>query len=126
MPIFLFSYFPILIYKQRTFDTEIKMSAAKNWCFTINNYLPDDMEKLEVMFNHGHFNYLVFGEEIAPTTGTPHLQGYVQMKKKMRLAQVKKFISPRANLQNSRGSPEQASAYRLNNSINIQVLQKRC
>lgn len=97
------------------------MSAAKNWCFTINNYHPDDMEKLEVMFNHGHFNYLVYGEEVGEE-GTPHLQGYVQMKKKMRLAQVKKFISPRAHLQNSRGSPEQASAYRLNNSVNIQVL----
>jgi hypothetical protein len=97
------------------------MSAAKNWCFTINNYESSDMEKLEKMFEHGHFNYLIFGEEVGEE-GTPHLQGYVQMKKKMRLNQVKKFISPRAHLDLSRGSPNQASVYRLMASTNIQVL----
>jgi len=52
----------------------------------------------------------VFGKEVGEN-GTPHLQGYVQLKKKMRMAQVKKFISSRAHLEVSRGSPEQASRY---------------
>lgn len=97
------------------------MSAAKNWCFTINNYNDNDMEKLETMFQHGHFNYLIFGQEVG-FEGTEHLQGYVQLKKKMRLNQVKKFISSRAHLEVSRGSPTQASVYRLMASTNIQVL----
>lgn len=86
------------------------MSAAKNWVFTINNYVDNDIEKLETMFDHDHFSYIVFGKEVGEQ-GTPHLQGYVQLKKKMRLNQVKKLISSRAHLQVSRGSPDQASRY---------------
>lgn len=89
------------------------MSAAKNWVFTINNWVEDDKLKLEMMYEHGHFNYLIYGNEIGEQ-GTPHLQGYVQLKKKMRLAQVKKFISPRAHLEISRGSPERAAEYVIN------------
>ena len=81
------------------------MSAAKNWVFTINNYVDNDIEKLETMYDHGHFSYVVFGREVGEN-GTPHLQGYVQLKKKMRLNQVKKFISSRAHLEVSRGSPD--------------------
>lgn len=88
------------------------MSAAKNWCFTINNYHDSDIEKLEVMFEHGHFNYIIFGQEIGEAQ-TPHLQGYVQMKRKMRLNQVKKFISPRAHLEVSNGSPDQNRRYKI-------------
>jgi len=86
------------------------MSAAKNWVFTINNYRDNDIEKLEKMFDHGHFSYIVYGKEVGEH-GTPHIQGYVQLKKKMRMAQVKKFISSRAHLEVSRGSPEQAAQY---------------
>jgi len=88
------------------------MSAAKNWSFTINNYHHDDMVKLETMFEHGHFSYIIFGQEVGESE-TPHLQGYVQLKKKMRMNQVKKFISPRAHLEISRGSPDQNRRYKI-------------
>jgi len=102
------------------------MSAAKNWVFTINNYRDNDIEKLEKMFDHGHFSYIVYGKEVGEH-GTPHIQGYVQLKKKMRMAQVKKFISSRAHLEVSRGSPEQApnkqsSSAVLNNPVSIAPL----
>lgn len=45
---------------------------AKHWLFTINNYLEPDFElfsKAEVLLS-----YYIYGKEIAPTTGTPHLQ----------------------------------------------------
>lgn len=74
--------------------------AAKNWCFTLNNYCLNDLEKLRRMYEHGHFNYLLFGFETCPTTGTPHLQGYLQLNKKLRLKQVKSLISPRVHLEN--------------------------
>lgn len=101
------------------------MSAAKNWCFTINNYTGADEIKLNTMFDHGHFSYIIFGREVGEQ-GTPHLQGYVQMKKKMRMAQVKKFISGRAHLEVSRGSPELASRYcrMLYDDITEQVRKK--
>lgn len=91
--------------------TTANTNAAKNWVFTINNYTENDEMKLETMFEHGHFNYIVYGREIGEQNGTPHLQGYVQFKKKLRLAQARTFISPRARLDISRGSPDMASRY---------------
>lgn len=98
------------------------MSAAKNWCFTINNYNQTDEVKIDTMFDHGHMNYIIYGREIGEQ-GTPHLQGYVQFKKKLRLNQVKQMISPRAHLEVSRGSPEINAQYCriMNDDITEQV-----
>lgn len=49
--------------------------TSRAWCFTINNY-----KCPEVKF-HASMNYLLHSLQIAPTTGTPHIQGYVQWKK---------------------------------------------
>ena len=75
------------------FLVKSEMSAAKNWCFTINNYSSADEIKLDTMLTlTGHFNYIIYGREIGESN-TPHLQGYVQFKKKLRLAQAKTFIA---------------------------------
>lgn len=101
------------------------MSAAKNWVFTINNYVTADEIKLDTMFDHGHFSYIIYGKEVGES-GTPHLQGYVQFKKKLRLAQAKTFISSRAHMEVSRGSPEMAARYcrHFNFDITEQVRKK--
>jgi hypothetical protein len=78
--------------------------------FTINNWRDVDEEKLDTMFQHGHFNYLIYGKEVG-MSGTPHLQGYVQLKKKLRMNQVKNFIGSTAHLEVSRGHPLTAAAY---------------
>lgn len=44
--------------------------------FTLNNWTESDKTKLKAY----NSQYLIFGEEIAPTTGTPHLQGYIYFK----------------------------------------------
>lgn len=58
--------------------------------------------------------YLCWGEEVAPETGTRHLQGYVVFneKKKQRLSGVKKILGDEtAHLEVARGSHEQNKAY---------------
>lgn len=52
------------------------MSRTRGWCFTINNYSEEDILFLKQL----ETTYLCFGKEIAPTTGTPHLQGYLRLK----------------------------------------------
>jgi len=52
---------------------------------TVNNYDDGDREKIQ---NADWIQYSIIGKEIAPTTGTPHLQGYVQVKTRMRLGGV--------------------------------------
>lgn len=48
------------------------MSRHRNYVFTLNNYTPEQVEFLK-----NNFKYVVFGYERAPTTNTPHLQGFV-------------------------------------------------
>lgn len=59
-----------------------QIPPSKRWIFTYNNY-PDDWRSsiVPVLEEAGLYH---IGEEIAPTTGTPHLQGYVEFSKKLR------------------------------------------
>jgi len=47
------------------------MSRHRNFVFTYNNY-PDT-----VLVDNVDCKYIAYSKEVAPTTGTPHLQGYV-------------------------------------------------
>ena len=51
-----------------------KMSYASVYVFTLNNYSAEEL--CHVMSPREGY-IVVFGKEIAPTTGTPHLQGCV-------------------------------------------------
>lgn len=55
--------------------------ARYNYCFTYNNYTEEGEEELKSWLV-SFAKYAIFGHEIAPTTGTPHLQGYMSLIKK--------------------------------------------
>ncbi|AUD57238.1 rolling-circle replication protein [Pleurochrysis carterae circular virus] len=55
-------------------DTQTK--KFRNFVFTKNNYSQEDLDDLDSM----EIKYLIYGKESAPTTGTPHLQGFVVFK----------------------------------------------
>jgi len=65
--------------------------STKNWCFTLNNYSPEDEESIQRL----ECKYLVYGREIGESL-TPHLQGTIVLLDKVRLSAVKKLI-PRAH-----------------------------
>ena len=48
-----------------------QVSCARKWCFTYSNYENVD-ELISILKLSSKYG---FGYEIAPTTGTPHLQG---------------------------------------------------
>jgi len=52
--------------------------------FTVNNYTPEH-EKFLKEYAASECKYLLYGREIAPSTGTPHLQGFVVLKTKKRM-----------------------------------------
>ena len=62
------------------------MSRTKNFRYTHNNYegtaLEDQIE----------CQYMIYGKEIAPTTGTPHLQGFVRFLTEKSLKQVRSYL----------------------------------
>lgn len=80
------------------------MSKAKNWCFTLNNYSPDDVVHLSTMFGQGGVKYLIFGREVGQS-GTPHLQGFVCFSRRKSLAVVRNAISNQAHCEVARCIP---------------------
>lgn len=53
-----------------------QIPPARYWVFTLNNYTEEDIHAIEDVCSSKNIKY-VFQKEIAPTTGTPHLQGYI-------------------------------------------------
>jgi len=82
------------------------MERSRNWCFTINNYTINDVNQLKDM----KYKYIVLGDELCPTTGTPHIQGYVHFQNDISFRSIQKQI-PRGNIQKCKGTPEQNITY---------------
>jgi len=86
--------------------------SAKNWCFTLNNYTEDEFAIISALPTTAteSVSYIVVGRELG-TSGTPHLQGYIQFTQRTTLARCRRLISPRAHFEIARGTPKQASEY---------------
>ncbi|AXH74642.1 MAG: putative viral replication protein [Cressdnaviricota sp.] len=69
-----------------------QISAAIRWCLTLNNYTEEDCKSISSIVLR-YCRYAIIGKEIAPTTGTPHLQGYIEFKKKNRPMSVFNFTN---------------------------------
>lgn len=78
--------------------TEVELSddsQKRRWCFTWNNYPEDTDIGGKVMWQEiliaSNPKFIFVGREIAPTTGTKHLQGYIEFKGGKRLTTLKKI-----------------------------------
>lgn len=80
-------------------------SQSRRWVFTINNPEGDPLEGLVPLVE-----YMVVGNEVAPTTQTRHLQGYCFLKTKQRRSQLSKLL-PTAWLQEAKGTHLQNFEY---------------
>jgi len=79
------------------------------WCFTLNNYnLIDEDHIQKVVTNLSR--YVIYGREFAPTTGTPHLQGYVYFHNARQHRAVSRLL-PRAVVTPANGSAAQNKKY---------------
>lgn len=93
-----------------------KLTQAHNYCFTLNNWVEDDLFNLQQLadplfgVSDKRLTYLVFGFEYTKS-GIPHLQGYVEFNHSIRFDVAKNLISQRAHLKPRRGTGLQASNY---------------
>lgn len=63
-----------------------------NFVFTYNNYTEDDITRICDMAVLGtKVRYIAYSREVAPTTGTNHLQGFLQMKQQFTCADVRRI-----------------------------------
>jgi len=80
------------------------MSRSRNYVFTLNNYLNTELvDNLPCKF-------IAYSKEIAPTTGTPHLQGYVCFNSPKTLSAARRSL-PGCHLSIMRGSLAQNEDY---------------
>jgi Putative viral replication protein/RNA helicase len=84
--------------------------SSRNFCFTCNNYTDEHINNLRLLFESGLVRYLVYGKEVAPTTLTPHLQGFIVFKKTQRLSGAIKQLFGCHVLVRARNSTNQQAA----------------
>lgn len=87
---------------------------TKQWlrfAWTLNNYTNAELLRLEFLYLENKVTYLVFGKEICPSTGTPHLQGYVEFATKRSYGGVKRFLGNRIHVEHATSSASHNIAY---------------
>lgn len=105
------------------------MDRFRNYCFTLNNYTNEDCEMLGKatfgspfaktpgeLYKKGDIKpfitYLCYAKEIAPTTGTKHLQGYLEMANAKTISALKKSLKNKSyHFEVSKGSAEDNRNY---------------
>lgn len=89
------------------------MAVRSTYCFTYNNYTDETVGKLRAWIEE-NCKYGCFQKEVAPTTGTRHLQGYINLKKQARMTTIQKklvVLGIQLALINANGTPAQNRAY---------------
>lgn len=82
------------------------MTKARAYAFTLNNPTDEEFEQIKTL----KYKYIILGDEIAPDTGTPHIQGYVQFNSPTSFNTIKKKI-PRAHIEPAYASGHQNQEY---------------
>jgi len=80
-------------------------ARGRHWCFTIQNWTEVDVERLTALVPT-EASYVIFGREIAPLTGTPHLQGFIAFTGALRFNRAKEVIGHDAHIELARNSSQ--------------------
>lgn len=95
------------VYKYRPAGLFLHLQMPRyGYCFTLNNYTDEDEQTYMSIVGSRGVEYIIFGRETAPSTGTKHLQGYMQVNhdKTARLNQhlpCKKHVRARGDWQSN-------------------------
>lgn len=87
-----------------------RQSRHRNVCYTLNNPTLDPSAHLDFVESRLDVRYHVIGFERAPTTGTPHYQGYIEFNKAYSFTRIKQALGE-AHLEARRGTPQEAADY---------------
>lgn len=83
-----------------------QIAPSKRWCFTLNNYTELEISSIVPIIQE-HCFCSIIGKEVGEN-GTPHLQGYIEFKKKRRPMEL--FIK-RIHWEKCKGNREDNVAY---------------
>lgn len=86
-------------------------SRVRGFVFTLNNYSEEELQEI-VSTAQQHCEKYIFGKEIAPTTKTPHIQGYLYWKNAKTISASREMLPLRvANHEPAKGTPKQNYVY---------------
>lgn len=86
--------------------------AHRSWVFTINNFVEEDEEALVALSRDPNLIHrIAVGREVAPTTGTRHLQGAVVFAQPKRLTAAKALLPTQGHWERMAGTWDQARTY---------------
>lgn len=85
------------------------VKRLSNFVFTLNNYDTTEMEQV-MDFISTHARYGIFGKEVSKS-GTPHLQGYIELTKQTAFKKTKKMLPKGIHIEQRHGTSKQASDY---------------
>lgn len=85
-------------------ETPLFTGKSRKYCFTLNNYSDLDLEHLKSSIFLEKISYIIFGKEIAPTTGTPHLQGFFELPNPRSAVSLRKELPDGIWLKPSKGT----------------------
>lgn len=84
------------------------MSRQRRFAWTLHDPTPDDEIALKAL----KAKYIVYGREVCPRTGRPHLQGYIEIQNGKTFTAVKSYIGiPRIHLEPAKGTAKQNRTY---------------
>ena len=95
------------------------VSKARNYTFTINNYSESDLQGFEDLASAlTKHHYICYGFEVAPSTGTKHIQGYIQLDSAQRYSFLHNYFdfkkdneTLKFHVEIANGTPEQNKVY---------------
>lgn len=70
----------------------LRANRTRAWLFTLNNWTEEEEHAIIDLTRQDSLRYIIFGRENAPTTGTPHLQGFVYFFQPKTFDAVKAFF----------------------------------
>lgn len=89
-------------------STKKRCTMAKRWCFTWNNY-PKEWQTY-VAGASKHVDEYIIGQEVGGESHIPHLQGYLELKRKLRPIETLKWPKE-VHWEIARGTRDQNVAY---------------
>ncbi|AEW70740.1 replication-associated protein [European catfish circovirus] len=87
-----------------------KEAPHKRYVFTLNNYTTEEYARIDNVGADGLARYMITGKEVGEN-GTPHLQGFINLKVKKRFSQIKEMLGSRCHIEKARGTDLENRVY---------------
>ncbi|AMH87737.1 replication-associated protein [Pacific flying fox faeces associated circular DNA virus-3] len=81
----------------------IRQPRRRRWVFTLNNFTEEELTTIKNILTDLAPTYAIIGKEVGEC-GTPHLQGFVSLKKQISFTAMKSLIGTRAHIEAANGT----------------------